>query len=123
MAPAELEIVGAPGSPYTRKLRAVLRYRRIPHRFIIRGSKEDQGIPDVPVRLMPVLVLSREDGSRERAMIDSTFQIRELEARYAGWIATNFAGHSLVEVNDDFHPPGGSENLPTRMGGSGSISR
>lgn len=77
-----LDLVGAPGSPYSRKMRALLRYRRIPHRWIVRGSREDRNVPDVPVPLIPVLVI-REEGTRDRAMIDSTFQIRHLDERYA----------------------------------------
>ncbi len=72
-----IRIVGAPGSPYSRKMRAVLRYRRIPHRWIIRRSKSDRDIPNVPVDLIPVLVFPGE-GAGE-ASIDSTFQIRRLE--------------------------------------------
>ena len=76
-----LRIVGAPGSPYTRKLRAVLRYRRIPHRFVIRGSKDDVGVPEVPVTLIPVLVFPGEGGAPDTAAIDSTPLIRTLEER------------------------------------------
>jgi glutathione S-transferase len=82
--PQPLRILGAPGSPYTRKLRAVLRYRRIPHHFVIRGSKDDVGAPQVPVALIPVLVFPGEDGGRETAAIDSTPLIRTLEQRHAG---------------------------------------
>ena len=32
--PNPVKMMGAPGSPYTRKMRAVLRYRRIPYLFI-----------------------------------------------------------------------------------------
>jgi glutathione S-transferase len=71
-----LKLVGAPGSPYSRKLRAVLRYRRIPFRWIIRNSKHDVDIPPVPVALIPVLVFPGEPDS---AMIDTSFQIRRLE--------------------------------------------
>lgn len=59
-------------------MRAVLRYRRLPFRWVLRGSEEDVGIPPVAVDLIPVLVLP--DGT---AMIDSTFQIRRLEALVA----------------------------------------
>ena len=72
---AVLTLVGAYGSPYTRKIRAVLRYRRISFRWIVRGSTDDVGIPAVPVNLIPVLVFPGGE-----AMIDSTFQIRRLEA-------------------------------------------
>jgi glutathione S-transferase len=78
---AELKLVGAYASPYTRKMRAVLRYRRIPFRWIVRGSRDDVGIPSVPVALIPVLVLPGPEG--DTAMIDSTFQIRRLESRDA----------------------------------------
>ncbi len=77
---APLELVGAHGSPYSRKLRAVLRYRRIPFRWIIRNSREAKDIPAVPVALIPVLVFRGEGEAPDSAMIDSTFQIRRLEA-------------------------------------------
>jgi glutathione S-transferase len=60
-------------------MRAVLRYRRIPFRWILRGSAQDQGIPQVPVALVPVLVFPGTGGSADQAMIDSTPQIRRLE--------------------------------------------
>jgi glutathione S-transferase len=74
-----LKLVGGFGSPYSRKMRAVLRFRRIPFRWIMRGSASDVGIPPVPVALIPVLVFPGEDGVPDQAMIDSTFQIRPLE--------------------------------------------
>ena len=83
MSTAPLELVGAHGSPYSRKMRAVLRYRRIPFRWILRGSAQDVGIPEVAVALIPVLVFPGAGGARDQAMIDSTPQIRRLEDLYA----------------------------------------
>jgi glutathione S-transferase len=73
-----LQLVGAQGSPYSRKMRAVLRYRRIPFRWIVRGSGADADVPAVPVDLIPVVVFRNGDAPPV-AMIDSTFQIRRLE--------------------------------------------
>ncbi|MGA7869938.1 MAG: glutathione S-transferase N-terminal domain-containing protein [Candidatus Binatus sp.] len=78
-----LKLVGGFGSPYSRKMRAVLRFRRITFTWIMRGSPEDLGIPDVPVALIPVLVFPGEGGRTDDAMIDSTFQIRRLEKMFA----------------------------------------
>jgi glutathione S-transferase len=78
-----LTLVGAPGSPYSRKLRAVLRYRRIPHLWVQAGGLESRGLPKPRVELLPQLVVRREDGTFE-ARVDSTPLIRELESRYAG---------------------------------------
>src|ERR1700688_4900382 len=78
----ELKLVGGYGSPYSRKMRAVLRYRRIPFRWIARGSVWDVGIPPVPVALIPVLVFPGENGAQSTAMIDSTFQILKLESMF-----------------------------------------
>ncbi len=84
MSDSSLKIVGAPGSPYSRKLRAVLRFRRIPHRWIIRNSPEDVDIPRAPVALMPLLVFPGEGDAPESAEIDSTPLIRRLEAAFPG---------------------------------------
>ena len=83
MKDAPLCIVGAPGSPYSRKLRAVLRYRRIPHRWVVRGSAESRGLPAPRVELLPQLLLAGPDGELE-ARVDSTPLIRELETLYPG---------------------------------------
>src|SRR3989441_7338715 len=74
-----LRIVGVPGSPYSRKLRAVLRYRRIPHVWVLHGSPEARGLPQPRVPLLPQLILPGAD----EAAIDSTPLIRRLESMYA----------------------------------------
>ncbi len=76
-----LELVGAPGSPYSRKVRSALRYRRIPFVWKIRGSKDAQDVPEIPVELVPILVYPQDDarGTPRRAVIDSTPMLRELE--------------------------------------------
>jgi glutathione S-transferase len=83
MTDTPLRIVGMPGSPYSRKLRAVLRYRRIPHAWIHFGSPETQGLPAPKVGLLPHLILGGADGKPE-AVVDSTPLIRMLEAKHAG---------------------------------------
>ncbi len=79
-----VKLVGAYGSPYTRKMRALLRYRHIEFRWILRGSPDDVDIPSVPVSLIPVLVFPGSGADPDEAMIDSTPQLRRLEAEYAG---------------------------------------
>jgi glutathione S-transferase len=80
MSDSLLRIVGAPGSPYSRKLRAVLRYRRIPHAWIQAGSREARGLPRPRVELLPQLVFP---GAKE-ALTDSSPLIRRLEREHAG---------------------------------------
>jgi glutathione S-transferase len=75
MKDAPLAVVGAPGSPYSRKLRAVLRYRRIPHVWVQRGSREARDLPRPRVELLPQLVFP---GGKE-ALTDSSPLIRRLE--------------------------------------------
>ncbi|MFO0691625.1 MAG: glutathione S-transferase C-terminal domain-containing protein [Myxococcota bacterium] len=79
----DYQLVGAIGSPYSRKLRAVLRYRRIPHVWIHQGTPEAEGLPEPRVALFPRLVVRGEDGRRE-ALVDSTPLIRLLETRVPG---------------------------------------
>jgi len=77
---APVTIVGAPGSPYSRKLRAVLRYRRIPFHWVNRGSPESEGLPQPRVELLPQLVFP---GAKE-ALTDSSPLIRRLEGSAEG---------------------------------------
>lgn len=77
-------ILGAPGSPYSRKVRAVARYRRIPYEWAQRGSPDDVDTPKVPVELLPVVVFPADGDTPRAAAIDSTPIIRRLEVDYAG---------------------------------------
>jgi glutathione S-transferase len=83
MSDQPLKIVGAVGSPYSRKMRALLRYRRIPHLWINQGSPESRALPTPRVSLLPQLIFGGRDGALE-AHVDSTPLIRELETRYSG---------------------------------------
>lgn len=76
-------MVGMPGSPYSRKLRAVLRYRRIPHVWVTAMSPEARSLPRPRVELLPQLILPGPDGA-PAAHTDSTPLIRRLEATHTG---------------------------------------
>jgi glutathione S-transferase len=78
-----IPIVGMPGSPYSRKMRAILRYRRIPYAWVTPGSPEGRTLPRPRVELLPQLVLPGDDGALE-ATTDSTPLIRRLEATHGG---------------------------------------
>ena len=82
MTSRPLALKGAPGSPYTRKMLAVLRYRRIPYHFIVGSRATHSDLPKPKVELLPTFYFPRADGSLE-AMVDSTPIIRRLEIEHA----------------------------------------
>ena len=70
MSSWDVTLVGAYGSPYSIKMRAVLRYRRISHRWVVRGSKEDQGFPKPPVAIIPMpQILRLEETYSARSLL------------------------------------------------------
>ena len=71
------------GSPYSLKMRAVLRYRHIPFRWVVRDSRWDD-LPEPPVRIVPVIAFLQPDGSHGEVMVDSSPQIMRLEAEFGG---------------------------------------
>lgn len=73
-----LIIRGSPGSPYTRKMLAALRYRQIPYRY---HQSPDPALPEPKVRLIPVVYLPDATGARQPE-VDSTPIIRRLEHDY-----------------------------------------
>ncbi len=68
--PTPLKMMGAPGSPYTRKMRSLLRYRNIPYRLVYQGSEEHRSLPQPRVSLLPTFYLPNEAGE-EVAVTDS----------------------------------------------------
>jgi len=78
---APLLLKGSPASPYTRKMLAVLRYRRIPYALVISGSAQAAALPKAKVELLPTFYLPNAAGELE-AVTDSTPLIRRLEAEY-----------------------------------------
>ena len=76
-------MMGAPGSPYTRKMRALLRYRLIPFRMIVQGSEAHLARPQPKVGLLPTFYLPDESG-QEVAVTDSTPLLRRLEKEFDG---------------------------------------
>ena len=75
-----LPLRGSPGSPYTRKILGLVRYRRIPSRFIQADGNE---LPKPKVSLVPVVYFAGNNGELS-AEVDSTPIIRRLEEEYPG---------------------------------------
>jgi len=76
---------GVPGSPYTRKMLALMRYRRIPYKLILAShvtSKELADLPKAKVALLPTYYFPDKDGVVQ-AVTDSTPILRKLEADFS----------------------------------------
>src|SRR5437899_3750228 len=98
-----IALSGAPGSPYTRKMLGVLRYRRIPYRLLPPGGPALAGLPQPRVPLLPTFYLPDEAGELQ-AVTDSTPIIRRLEREHAGrsLIPTDPALALLDELIEDY---------------------
>jgi len=72
-------LIGSNGSPYSMKLRAILRYRRLPHDYVLRTTRNRADTADVKPQLLPMLRFPGE----ERYRVDSTPLAYALEERHA----------------------------------------
>ncbi len=79
-----LKLIGNAGSPYSRKMRAVLRYRRIPFEWVRQNSAEAMALPKPKVPVIPVLGFVDENGECTEVMTDSSPQIMRLEEMHTG---------------------------------------
>lgn len=101
-----VRIAGVPGSPYTRKVLATLRYRRIPFRYIVRGGRDDVGLRRPPgPPLLPNVIF--DDGE---PMADSTPIIARLEqqflndrAVYPPYAGLAFLNQLIEDYADEWH--------------------
>ena len=79
-----IPIVGNPASPYTRKMLALMRYRRIPYAVEWGDPKaliKKMGLEEPKPILLPVLVFNID--GKNRAITDSTPIIRHLENEFS----------------------------------------
>ncbi|MFN0163999.1 MAG: glutathione S-transferase N-terminal domain-containing protein [Burkholderiales bacterium] len=76
-----LTLKGAPGSPYTRKMLAVLRYRRLPYVLLLPNAPQLKDLPTPKVELLPTFYLEGAGGALE-AVTDSTPLIRRFETAF-----------------------------------------
>ncbi len=102
-----LTLSGAPGSPYTRKMLAYMRYRRIPYRFLLAMPETITDLPQPKVRLLPTFYLENEAGVTE-AVVDSTPLIRRFESEFDGRSAippdpvVGFIDYLLEDFGDEW---------------------
>ncbi len=84
-----VDLMGAPGSPYTRKMLALMRYRHIPYRVrwqgIHAGRAPDghDAWPRPKVPLLPTYYLPNENGTLE-AVTDTSPILRRFEQEFEG---------------------------------------
>jgi glutathione S-transferase len=81
--PNPVMLKGGPLSPYTRKMVAVLRYRRIPYSLLYGAADEAMGLPKANVPLWPTFYLPDAHG-KLAAVTDSTPLIRYFESEVTG---------------------------------------
>lgn len=98
-----IELLGAPASPYTRKMLAYLRYRGIPYRYMIGMHDTLKGYPQPKPPLFPTFYLPDDTGELQ-AVTDSTPLIRRFEGEYQGRSAlpANPVTRFLQDIIEDY---------------------
>ena len=102
-----LKFKGVPGSPYTRKMLAYLRFRHIPYEFLIGDQDAELGLPEAKVGLLPTFYLPNANGELE-AVVDSTPLIRRFETEFSGRTALptnpvlNFLNYLIEDYADEW---------------------
>jgi glutathione S-transferase len=93
------KLYGALGSPYSQKIRALLRYRRLPHVWIDEGAARQAALAQVRAPVIPVL--EYPDGSFAN---DSTPLVYDLEARHPerGVVPPDPAQAFIAHLLEDF---------------------
>ena len=74
---------GVPGSPYTRKMLAYLRFRHIGYQLLIGDQASHMNLPEAKVQLLPTFYLPNDQGEIE-AVVDYTPLIRRFEQDFIG---------------------------------------
>lgn len=89
-------LIGGIGSPYSMKMRALMRYRRIPHVWVPRTPAVHEELAHVKPQIIPVLQYP-DDGSYH---VDSTPMIFELERRHADGrsVVPDDPGHAFLAL-------------------------
>lgn len=109
---SRIELRGAPGSPYTRKMLAWLRFKHIPYAIMWGRSEARRGYPSPKVSLIPTLYLEDESGDLE-AVVDSTPIIKRLDSEYPARSTT--PNHPVLSFYSDLIEDYGDEWLTKIM--------
>ncbi len=127
-----IRLIGGTGSPYTQKMLALLRYRRIPYSILwdqVEQACQAMGVEPPKPALMPTFLLGSK-GS-EQAVCDSTPIIRRLEDDYPGRSvlpfdpALAFVDYLIEDFSDEWctkymfhyrwHPSEDADNAGTQL--------
>ena len=112
MTDRRLTLKGAPGSPYTRKMLALMRYRHIDYRLLIGDHAASSNLPEPKVSLLPTFYFPDASGELE-AVVDSTPIIRRLEKEYPG--RSVIPSHPVLRFLDELIEDYGDEWLTKAM--------
>ena len=102
-----LKLKGAPGSPYTRKMLAYMRFRHIGYELLIGDQSTALGLPRPKVELLPTFYLPDANNNLQAA-VDSTPLIRRFETEIDGRAtlpdnpALNFLNYLIEDYADEW---------------------